>query len=77
MKVEVFTSANCPACVKVKKYLASKGYAIEERSLLQVKNQKFLTSLGISSVPVVKIGSKVVVGADMRKIDSLLREFGK
>lgn len=61
----MYTTPSCKSCRKVIDYLKGLGHEVVERSDVE--------SLGLSTVPVTKIGTEFVVGADLRKIRGLLR----
>ena len=74
--VKVYSFESCPWCVKVKKYLDSKGveYEVRDIELSQDAAQECMKISGDTMVPVTTVdGTNYVVGFDKEKIDQLLK----
>ncbi|WP_040209952.1 glutaredoxin family protein [Clostridium polynesiense] len=73
--IKVYSTTWCPWCVKVKKYLESKGYEYEEINVADEKEARdeVLNISGQRSVPVVDINGTVIVGFDREAIDNALK----
>jgi glutaredoxin-like YruB-family protein len=67
----VFTTSTCPWCRRAKQYLRERGIPFKEVNV--ERDQKaaleMVRKTGQMGVPVVKIGSKWIVGFDRRAID--------
>lgn len=75
MKVHVFSFESCPYCVKVKRYLDSRGveYEVHDIELNEEDAKECLRISGDLTVPVTTIdGKNYVLGFDKRKIDELI-----
>ena len=75
MKVRVFSFESCPYCVKVKRYLDSRGveYEVHDIELNEEDAKECLRISGDLTVPVTTVdGKNYVLGFDKRKIDELL-----
>ena len=73
--VKVYSFESCPWCVKVKKYLKSRGIDFEVRDIeLSEEAAKECQKIsGDLTVPVTTIdGKNYVLGFDKAKIDALL-----
>ena len=73
-KVIVFSTRTCPHCRHAKSYLRSKGIRFTDvdvsRDAHAARDMQRMS--GQQGVPVLKIGSTVVVGFDRPKIDRIL-----
>ena len=75
MKVRVFSFESCPYCVKLKRYLDSRGveYEVHDIELNEEDAKECLRISGDLTVPVTTIdGKNYVLGFDKRKIDELI-----
>ena len=75
MKVRVFGFESCPYCVKLKRYLDSRGveYEVHDIELNEDDAKECLRISGDLTVPVTTVdGKNYVLGFDKRKIDELL-----
>ncbi len=73
-KVIVFSTPTCPHCRHAKRYLRTKGVRFTDVDVSRDMHaaRDMVRISGQQGVPVLKIGSKVVVGFDRSKIDRLL-----
>ncbi len=73
-RVLIFTTPNCPWCRRTKKYLRERGIRFKEVDVSRdpAAAKDLVRWTGQMGVPVVRIGSKFVVGFDKPKIDKLL-----
>ena len=74
MNIKIYSTATCPYCKIAKEYLSSKGIDFED---IDVSNnqeavEEMVKISGQMGVPVIAIGSEVIVGFDKSRIDSLL-----
>ncbi|MBN1794374.1 MAG: glutathione S-transferase N-terminal domain-containing protein [Candidatus Omnitrophica bacterium] len=72
--VKVYSTPTCPYCVRVKAYLKEKGVAFED---IDVSNNQgaameMVKLSGQMGVPVIAVGSEVIVGFDKGRLESLL-----
>ena len=73
--VKVYSFEGCPWCVKVKRYLDSRGveYEVRDIELDEEAAKECLKISGDLTVPVTTIdGKNYVLGFDKRKIDELI-----
>lgn len=73
-KVIVFSTPTCPHCRHAKRYLRTKGIRFTDVDVSRDMHaaRDMVRMSGQQGVPVLKIGSKVIVGFDRPKIDRLL-----
>lgn len=73
-KVILFTTPSCSYCRSAKQYLRQQGIRFKDIDVSRdsAAARDMVKRSGQSGVPVIQIGSKVVVGFDRPKIDSLL-----
>ncbi|HSO27619.1 MAG TPA: glutaredoxin domain-containing protein [Anaerolineales bacterium] len=73
-KVILFTTPSCSYCRSAKQYLRQQGIRFKDVDVSRdsAAARDMVKRSGQSGVPVIQIGSKVVVGFDRPKIDSLL-----
>ncbi len=72
--VTVYTTPQCPWCVKAKEYLDNHGVDYEEKNVAEDREaaDKMIDLTGQRSVPVVSKGSLYVVGFSPENIDKLI-----
>ncbi|MCR5833631.1 MAG: glutathione S-transferase N-terminal domain-containing protein [Selenomonadaceae bacterium] len=73
--VKVYSFEGCPWCVKVKKYLQSRGieYEVRDIELSEEAREECERISGDLTVPVTTIdGKNFVLGFDKPKIDALI-----
>lgn len=73
-KVILFTTPSCTYCRTAKQYLRQRGVRFKDIDVSRDASaaRDMVRRSGQSGVPVIQIGSKVIVGFDRPKIDSLL-----
>lgn len=72
--IKIYSTSWCPGCVKLKKYLNSKGVKFEEINVAdrhEDREEVFKVS-GQRTVPVLESDGKVVVGFDKQEIDKII-----
>ena len=73
-KVVIFTTPTCGYCTKAKSYMRKQGIKFREEDISKdpdaARDVRRLS--GGTSVPVILVGSRVVVGFDKTKLDGLL-----
>ena len=74
MKIIIYSTPNCPYCIKAKEYLKEKGVEFEEIDISkdQEAAQDIMKRSKQMSVPVIEINGELVIGFDKEKIDKLL-----
>jgi glutaredoxin-like YruB-family protein len=76
-RIVVFSTPSCGWCRKVKSYLRDKGYKYRDVDI--TRDQKAAQDLqrrtGVTSVPVVLINNRPVIGFNQRKIEKLLKHY--
>lgn len=70
----LYKTNNCPWCEKVIKYLNSKGaeFEIKNCSENEVYRDELIKYTRQSSVPVLRVGGKFIIGFDKKAIDEML-----
>lgn len=78
MKVKLYKTNECPWCEKVMKYLEHMGveYEIKNCSENEVYRDELITLTRQSSVPVVAVDDKFIIGFDKKAIDVLFKLQG-
>lgn len=73
-KITVYSTANCPYCIRLKDYLKQRGaeFTSIDVAVDQAGLDKMVSISGQMGVPVIDIDGKVVVGFDKEKIEKLL-----
>ena len=73
-KVLVFTTPTCGYCSKAKRYLKSNGIKFREVDISRDPDaaRDVQRMSGGTAVPVIRVGSQVVVGFDQSKLQRLL-----
>lgn len=74
MNVKVYSTPTCPWCSVAKKYLSSKNIPFEDIDVSSDRNAatEMVKKSGQRGVPVIEIGSNIIVGFDQNQIDNLL-----
>jgi len=74
MKVIVYSTPNCPWCVKVKDWLKQNNVEFKEFDVSEDENmaKEMVMKSGQMSVPVIDIDGNIVVGFDQEKLRKLL-----
>ena len=73
--VKVYTTTTCPWCVKAKDFLNENNVKFEEInvSLNPEERNRMFEKSGQMGVPVIKIGSTIIVGFDREGIKKALK----
>jgi glutaredoxin-like YruB-family protein len=73
-KVTVYSTPSCPWCTRAKRYLSEHGISYSDYDVSKDKAaaEKMVKRTGQMGVPVLEIGSNIVIGFDKNKIDRLL-----
>ena len=73
-KVIVYSTPTCPNCKRVKDYLTQKGVSFSDYNVAEdrEKAKEMINKSKQMGVPVIIIGSDVIVGFNQTKLDSLL-----
>ena len=79
MKAKIYTTQTCPFCTMAKEYLEKKGVEVKEVdvSLRHKDAEEMIKKSGQMKVPVIEIGSDIIVGFDIPKIDEVLKKKTK
>jgi glutaredoxin 3 len=76
-RIIVFTSPSCGWCRKVKSYLREKGFKFRDVDIS--RDQRAATDVqrrtGSTSVPVILINNKPIIGFNKAEIDKQLRYY--
>jgi glutaredoxin-like YruB-family protein len=75
-KAVLFGTPTCPWCPRAKRYLVGKGVSVKEVNVArdQKSAMEVVRKTGQMGVPVIKIGSKWIVGFDRAGIDRALAD---
>lgn len=73
-EVIVYSTPDCPYCVRVKEYLESKGIKFIDYDVSSDRQRamEMVRASGQSGVPVLQINGRIVVGFDRQLIDDAL-----
>jgi glutaredoxin-like YruB-family protein len=73
-KVVVYSTPTCPWCKRAKDYFKTNGISFKDYDVSKDKEKadEMVKKSGQMGVPVITIGSNVIVGFDKNRIDSLL-----
>ncbi len=76
MNVVVYSTTQCPWCVKAKEYLDSLKVAYEAVNVSEDRDAaaEIVQKTRQRGVPVIKVGERYIVGFDQSAIDSALRD---
>jgi glutaredoxin-like YruB-family protein len=74
--VTIYSTSNCPWCVKAKEYLSSLNIAFQavDVGVDREAAKEIVQKTRQRGVPVVKVGERYIVGFDQDAIKSALRE---
>ena len=74
--VTVFSTSNCPWCVKAKEFLAQMNVTFQAIDVGSDKEaaREIVQKTRQRGVPVVKVGERYIVGFDQEAIKSALKE---
>jgi len=72
--ITVYSTPLCPYCVMAKKFLKEAGYAFKDIDVSRDANaaERMVRKSGQRGVPVLEIGSEVIVGFDKARIKRAL-----
>ena len=70
-RVVLYISDKCPHCREAQKYLDNNGIKYRLTNAKMQRGRKELDALGVSSVPALKIGNKVMVGWNLKDFNKL------
>lgn len=72
--ITVYSTQLCPYCVMAKKFLKEAGYAFKDIDVSRDANaaERMVRKSGQRGVPVLEIGSEVIVGFDKARIKRAL-----
>ncbi|MGB4200340.1 MAG: glutaredoxin domain-containing protein [Thermotogota bacterium] len=72
--ITVYSTPLCPYCVMAKKFLKEAGYAFKDIDVSRDANaaERMVRKSGQRGVPVLEIGSAVIVGFDKARIKRAL-----
>ncbi len=78
-KVIVYTTAACPYCIMVKRFLESQGIPYEEKRVDTDKNaaMEMIEKSGQMGVPVTDVGGEIIVGYDPSRIKKAWEDWTK
>jgi glutaredoxin 3 len=73
-KVLLFSTSTCSWCRRAKRYFKERGVPVKEINIERDPDaaRDIVRKTGQTGVPVIKIGSKWIVGFDMERIDKEL-----
>lgn len=76
MKVVVYSTNSCPWCVKAKEYLDSLKVKYESVNVSEDREAaaEIVEKTRQRGVPVIKVGTRYIVGFDQSAIDSALKD---
>lgn len=70
--VMIYTSDSCVYCQLAKEYFHTNNIEFKEKNIKEPVARKELISMGMRSVPVIKIDDEVILGFDQEKIEQVL-----
>lgn len=75
MKVKVYSTPVCPYCVMVKDFLRQHGVEFDNIDVSKdsVAAKEMIEKSGQMGVPVVEIGSKIIIGFNREEIKKALK----
>ncbi|QAT38878.1 glutaredoxin family protein [Clostridium sp. JN-9] len=71
--VMIYTSDSCVYCKMAKEYFHTNNIEFQEKNIKEPAARKELMSMGMRSVPVIKIDDEVILGFDQEKIENALK----
>ncbi|MGF1724744.1 glutaredoxin family protein [Photobacterium nomapromontoriensis] len=72
-RIVLFTQKNCPHCKDAQRYMESKGYSFRSVDVSSPRGRKEFTSTGARSVPVLKIGDRILMGWNVKNFEAILQ----
>ena len=75
VNVTVYSTNNCPWCTVAKNFLKEKNIKFIEKNVQNNREyaQEMIKKSGQMGVPVIEIGSEIIIGFDQAKIKQLLK----
>ena len=75
-KVTVYSTSTCPYCVMAKDYFTEKGVTFEDVDVSRdrARAMEMVEKSGQMGVPVIEIGTEIVVGFQPAAFDSMLAQ---
>lgn len=75
MKVKIYTTPFCPYCQIAKEFLKERGVKFDEVNVQEDRAAaiEMIKKSGQNAVPVLEIGSKIIVGFNREKIIEALK----
>ena len=73
-KVKVYSTPNCPYCIRAKSYLDSSGISYENIDVSADKDglEEMVRISGQMGVPLIVIDGEMIVGFDKERLEELL-----
>ena len=73
-KITVYSTSTCPFCIRAKQFLKDNNIQFEDIDVSEnhEKAQEMIKKSGQMGVPVLEIGSEIIVGFDKDKIKAAL-----
>lgn len=74
--VLIYTTPICPMCEKAKQFLKEENIDYQEVDITtdSDKREEIIEKTGQTSVPVIEIGDKTIIGFNKKKIRDALKE---
>ena len=74
MTVKIYSTPTCPWCSKAKRYLKNNGIPFRDVDVSKdpQEAEAMVRKSGQMGVPVIEIGSEIIVGFDRQRIDRAL-----
>ncbi|HCI30055.1 MAG: glutaredoxin family protein [Fervidobacterium sp.] len=74
VRIKIYTTPTCPWCKKAKEYFKQRGLSYTEIDVSKDQRaaEEMVRKSGQMGVPVIEIGSQIIVGFDKAKIDRIL-----
>jgi len=75
-KVKIYTTPTCPWCKKTKEWMKEKKIAYTEYNVVsdEKARKRMIENSGQMGVPVLEIGSQIIVGYDPKAIEKALKK---
>lgn len=75
MKVKIYTIPTCPWCMKTKEFLKANKIKFEDINVAsnQKSAKEIINRSGQTSVPVIDIDGKLILGFDEKKLKKALK----
>ncbi len=73
--VIIYTTPNCPFCVKAKEFLKSQNVEYVEYNVAEDKEkaQEMVKKTGQTAVPVLEVNGRIIIGFDVDAIKKALK----